>query len=63
MSNLELSIPCPTCATKIAFDTMQLLLGIQFKCSNCQSAIGLATESKNLVQDTMNKFEAIKEKI
>ena len=59
MINSDQSIPCPTCSTKIPFDTRQLLLGIQFVCHNCQSAIGLATESKAIVQETMEKFEAV----
>jgi transcription initiation factor IIE alpha subunit len=62
MINSDQSIPCPTCSTKIPFDTRQLLLGIQFVCPNCQSAIGLAIESKAIVQETMEKFEAVKSK-
>ena len=63
MINPDQSIPCPVCKTKIPFDTKQLLLGVQFVCSNCQSAIGLATESKAIVQETIEKFEAVKEKV
>jgi transcription initiation factor IIE alpha subunit len=57
------SIPCPTCNTKIPFDTKQLLLGIQFICPNCQAAIGLAQESKAVVQETMAKFEEVKHSV
>jgi transcription initiation factor IIE alpha subunit len=60
MNDLNQSIPCPVCQTKIPFDTKQLLLGVQFVCPNCQAAIGLAEESKPLVQQTMEKFEAVK---
>ncbi len=63
MINTEQSIPCPTCNTKIPFDTKQLLLGVQFTCSNCHAAIGLATESKTVVEDAMIKFEKEKGKI
>jgi|TARA_R110000796_G_scaffold252645_2_gene390159 transcription initiation factor IIE alpha subunit len=62
MINLDQSIPCPVCKTKIPFDTKQLLLGVQFVCPNCQAAIGLAEESKPLVEETMKKFEEIKGK-
>lgn len=58
----EQSIPCPVCQNKIPFDTKQLLLGVKFVCSNCQAAIGLAEESKPIVQETMNKFESLREK-
>jgi transcription initiation factor IIE alpha subunit len=63
MINPDQSIPCPVCKTKIPFDTKQLLLGVQFVCSNCQSAIGLATESKAIVQKTIEKFEVVKETV
>jgi len=63
MINPEQSIPCPVCQAKILFDTRQLLLGVQFVCSNCQSAIGLATESKAIVEETMEKFDAMKGKV
>ncbi len=60
--NKEQTIPCPVCQTKIPFDTKQLLLGVQFVCSNCQASIGLADESKPIVKETMEKFEAVKGK-
>lgn len=60
MINLEQSIPCPVCNTKIPFDTKQLLLGIKFECPNCKAAIGLAEESKPIVKETIEKFEEIK---
>ncbi len=62
MINSDQSIPCPVCNTKIPFDTKQLLLGVKFVCSNCQAAIGLADESKPIVQETIEKFEEIKGK-
>lgn len=57
MTNLEQTIPCPTCQTKIPFDANLLLQGAQFTCSNCQGVVGLATESKPIVEETMQKFE------
>lgn len=63
MINSEQNIPCPTCNTKIPFDTQQLLLGVKFICPNCQSAIGLAEESKTIVEETMKKFKDMKGKL
>jgi DNA-directed RNA polymerase subunit RPC12/RpoP len=60
MINQEQTIPCPTCQHKIHFDTKQLMMGIQFVCSNCQSAIGLAPESQPLVAQTIQKLESLK---
>jgi transcription initiation factor IIE alpha subunit len=62
MINPEQSIPCPVCNNKIPFDTKQLLMGVQFICSNCNAAIGLADESKPIVKETMEKFEELKGK-
>lgn len=63
MINSDMSIPCPLCNNKIPFDTHQLLLGVQFVCSNCQSAIGLAAESKEVVRETMQKLEVAKSQV
>jgi DNA-directed RNA polymerase subunit RPC12/RpoP len=60
MINQVQAIPCPTCGNKIPFDTNQLLAGIQFICANCHSAIGLAAESKSVVQEAMQKLDATK---
>ncbi|RAJ26922.1 hypothetical protein LY11_03748 [Pedobacter cryoconitis] len=53
-------IPCPTCSTLIPFDSYQLLLGVYFECPNCQSSIGLATESKTIVEKAVQKLDDIK---
>ena len=60
MINTDQSVPCPVCNTKIPFDTKQLLMGIQFVCPNCQAAIGLSTESKDVVENTMTKLQMLK---
>jgi len=57
------TIPCPVCKTSIPFDTVQLLNGVKFACPNCKSEIGLATESKPLVQEIMKKLEQVKNAI
>jgi hypothetical protein len=56
----EQQLPCPVCSTKIPFDAKQLIAGVQFVCPNCQSSIGLAYESKPLVEDALKKLEELK---
>lgn len=63
MINQEQAIPCPTCQTKIPFDPQQLLMGVQFTCPGCHALIGLSTESRPLVQETMEKFNEMKSQI
>lgn len=57
------NIPCPICKTNIPFDTQQLMMGVRFSCGNCNATIGLADESKEVVEQTMEKFESIKGRI
>jgi len=57
----EQQLPCPVCSTKIPFDTRQLIAGVQFVCPNCQSVIGLSMESKPVIEETMKKFEELKQ--
>lgn len=57
---LEQQIPCPVCNSKIPFNTQQLIAGIQFICPKCHASIGLAQESKAIVEETMKKLEELK---
>jgi len=57
MINSEQCIPCPTCNTKTPFDTLQLLFGLKFICPNFKSAVGLADESKPIVEETIKKLK------
>jgi transcription initiation factor IIE alpha subunit len=54
------SIPCPTCQTPIPFDSHELLKGTQFACPKCQAVIGLAPESRPVVEEAMQKFDDLK---
>jgi hypothetical protein len=65
MTNITQSLPCPVCQESIPFNTDQLLLGQQFCCPNpaCDATIGLASESKDAVRQTMEKFNDVKKKI
>ena len=60
MINQEQAIPCPSCNTKIPFDVYQLLAGAKFTCPTCYASIGLPTESKGIVQETIGKFDKVK---
>lgn len=40
-----------------------LISGVQFTCPNCGANIGLAKDSKPLVQDTLSKFDQIKKDV
>lgn len=54
------SIPCPLCKTPIPFDTRQLIQGVQFSCPKCSVAVGLATESKDVVKTAMDRFDRLR---
>ncbi len=62
MINQENSITCPLCSTKIPFDIKMLLSGMKFSCPdlNCDASIGLSHESAPLVEETLEKLEALK---
>lgn len=56
-------IPCPNCQTPIPFDVNQLLKGSSFSCPNCNSKIALSSENKSTVQDALDKFDELKNKL
>jgi len=58
--NNQLSMPCPDCNTNIFFNPQMLLQGAQFSCPKCYASIGLAAESKQVVQESLEKFEKMK---
>ena len=62
MNNQSIEMPCPVCQTKIPIDTKALLTGSKFTCPNpqCEASIGLAAESRPLVNDAIEKLDEIK---
>lgn len=58
--NTQQHIPCPECQTPIYFDPRSLLQGLQFSCHKCGIAIGLSTESRGVVQESLNELDKIK---
>lgn len=63
MINKNQCIPCPVCNTSIPIELNKLLAGLQFVCPNCKAAIGLANESKEIVENTMSKLKKIKDNL
>jgi len=54
------TIPCPVCKAAIPFDTRQLIQGVQFSCPQCSVAVGLATESKGVVRQALDRFDKLR---
>ena len=54
------SIPCPQCQNKIYLDVQKLLQGSQFKCPECDAAIGLSKESQPIVQESLEKLDKLR---
>lgn len=54
------SINCPDCGTAIPINTKQLLMGYKFSCPNCTVSVGLANDSKAIVEQTVQKMEQFK---
>lgn len=50
-------IACPSCGAQIVYDVYGLLGGKKFICPGCS----LAAESRETVQDAMDKYEKLKE--
>lgn len=60
MDPFHSSINCPDCGTIIAINAKQLLMGYKFSCHNCNISIGLSTDSKEVVEQTIQKIEQFK---
>lgn len=57
------NIPCPNCNTNIPFDVNALLIGASFSCSECDAKIQLANESKEVVSESIEKFNKLKQNV
>lgn len=55
------TIACPSCGAQIVYDVYGLLSGKKFICSGCSLAVSLAAESRETVQNAMDKYEKLKE--
>ncbi|MBC9796775.1 hypothetical protein [Sinomicrobium weinanense] len=58
-------IPCPTenCSGNIFFDPHELMRGAQFVCPICNTVVGLAPESREIVNEAIEKFDELKRDI
>ncbi|MEE0353543.1 MAG: hypothetical protein UDP17_09395 [Treponema sp.] len=55
------TIACPSCGAQIVYDVHGLLGGKKFICPGCSIAVSLAAESRETVQNAMDKYEKLKE--
>lgn len=53
------TLSCPSCNSPILYDVYGLLAGKKFVCPNCSLVISLAAESKNVVQNAVDKYEQL----
>jgi hypothetical protein len=63
--NNQQHIPCPTqnCSGKILIDPNELIRGAHFSCPVCNVSIGVAPESRETVNEAIEKFGELKQKI
>lgn len=56
------TIPCPgeSCSGKITLETQALLRGAKFVCPVCSTAVSLANDGKQQVDEALQKFEDLK---
>jgi hypothetical protein len=61
--SVKIQINCPDCHSPIFMESMLLLTGQSFKCSNpeCRTAISLSLSESEKVAQAFNKFEHIRE--
>ncbi|WHT39084.1 hypothetical protein QNH98_19415 [Myroides sp. mNGS23_01] len=59
MQTKTVTIACPVCHTPICIEVSQLVMGTRFTCSNCQAVIGLADNSKSIVKDAVQSYNAL----
>jgi len=59
MQTKTVTIACPVCHTPVFIEVSQLVMGTRFTCSNCQAAIGLANNSKSIVKDAVQSYNAL----
>lgn len=65
MNPTDQSISCPVCDTKIPFNPYLLLKGQQFTCPapGCGATIGLSPPGRDVVDESMSKFQEMKSRI
>lgn len=61
MMTNDQTIPCPVCQNPIIFEVKSLIEGKQFGCVVCDAKISLVGESVNLVEESMDKLEKLKQ--
>lgn len=61
--SIQTKIECPDCHSPIILDSLLLIAGQQFRCSNpnCGCAVQLAEDERSKVADAYQKFEQLKQ--
>ncbi|MCS4238567.1 transcription initiation factor IIE alpha subunit [Myroides gitamensis] len=59
MKTKTVTLACPACNTPVFIEVSQLILGTRFTCSNCQAAIGLAQNSKSIVEEAVQSYTSL----
>lgn len=59
----EQKIACPDCGEGIVFDVYALIQGTSFVCTGCDAKIHLSSESKVLVEESINEFTNMKQNV
>ncbi len=54
-------IPCPVCQNPIIFEVQALIQGGKFGCAVCGAVVSLASESVDLVEESIDKLEKLKQ--
>ncbi|WP_316820520.1 hypothetical protein [Pedobacter gandavensis] len=55
------TVPCPRCMGTIEINVHELINGGKFTCQTCSSVIAIATERKEIVGESMAKFQELKD--
>lgn len=57
------TMPCPMgdCNGQIIFNTWSMLQGAKYACPNCHAEIGISPESHDKVEETIGKFEQMRD--
>ena len=56
----QISVPCPSCQTKIALNPSELLMGKAFECPGCDVKISIANDNLTKAKDIIDKFNDLK---
>lgn len=62
MQTQTTTISCPNCHTPVTLELTQLLMGTKFSCPQCQSLLGLSSDSQATVKQVISLYNTSIEK-